>query len=116
MSASPQANGELERLNQEISCYLNNQLKWSDFLQWTEYAQNSLTHSFTGLIPSSVLWGSNYPCSLVQVNPHGPGVDDWVRRSDMVWDSAQVRLQRTIWTQKIQANHRRTNYQPGQSV
>ncbi len=48
-----------------------------------------------------------------------PAVDDWVRRSERVWDSAHVRLQRAIRAQKIKADRRRhphPNYQPGQRV
>ncbi len=50
----PESNGQVERLNQEIGCYLRSycskeQDKWSDFLPWAEYAQNSsLTRSSLG--------------------------------------------------------------------
>lgn len=48
-----------------------------------------------------------------------PSVDDWIKRSEQVWDSAHVRLQRAIRAQRIQADRRRRphpNYQPGQRV
>lgn len=43
----PQANGQTERMNQEIGRYLrtycqDNQNDWVHFLPWVEYAQNSL--------------------------------------------------------------------------
>ncbi|KAK3545879.1 hypothetical protein QTP70_016571 [Hemibagrus guttatus] len=48
-----------------------------------------------------------------------PAVDDWIRCSGRVWDSAHVRLQRAVRSQEIQANRRRCPhppYQPGQRV
>ncbi|KAI2646333.1 Transposon Tf2-9 polyprotein [Labeo rohita] len=48
-----------------------------------------------------------------------PAVDDRIKRSERVWDSAHVRLQRAIRNQEIQANRRRRPhppYQPGQRV
>ncbi|XP_067308932.1 uncharacterized protein [Pseudorasbora parva] len=48
-----------------------------------------------------------------------PAVDDWIQRSERVWDSAHVRLQRAVRNQEIQANRRRRPhppYQPGQRV
>ncbi len=46
-------------------------------------------------------------------------MDDWIRRSQRVWDSAHVRLQRAVRKQEFQANRRRRPhppYQPGQRV
>ncbi len=48
-----------------------------------------------------------------------PAVDDWIRRSERVWDSAHVCLQRAVRTQEFQANRRNRPhppYQPGQQV
>lgn len=50
----PKSNGQVERLNQEIGRYLwsycgHEQCRWSEFLPWAEYAQNSLRHCY---IPS----------------------------------------------------------------
>ncbi|XP_016370811.1 uncharacterized protein LOC107710542 [Sinocyclocheilus rhinocerous] len=48
-----------------------------------------------------------------------PAVDDWFRRSERVWNSAYVRLQRAVRVQELQANRRRRPhppYQPGQRV
>lgn len=44
-----------------------------------------------------------------------PTVDEWIRRSERVCDSAHVRLQRAIWAQRTQADQWRCphpNYQP----
>ncbi|KAL0146463.1 hypothetical protein M9458_058231 [Cirrhinus mrigala] len=48
-----------------------------------------------------------------------PAVDDWIKHSERVWDSAHVRLQRAIRTQEFQASRRccpHPPYQPGQRV
>ncbi|XP_051529359.1 uncharacterized protein LOC127426532 [Myxocyprinus asiaticus] len=48
-----------------------------------------------------------------------PAVNDWIRRSERVWDSAHVHLQRAVRRQELQANRRRRphpRYQPGQRV
>ncbi|KAK3548058.1 hypothetical protein QTP70_004282 [Hemibagrus guttatus] len=121
----PQSNGQVERLNQEIGRYLRSycgreQHRWSEFLPWAEYAQNSLRHSSTGLTPFQCMLGyqplmfpwSGEP-SLV------PAVNDWIQRSERVWDSDHARLQRAVRSQEIQANRRRRPhppYQPGQRV
>ncbi|KAI2645252.1 Transposon Tf2-6 polyprotein [Labeo rohita] len=121
----PQANGQVERLNQEIGRYLRTycnreQHRWSEFLPWAEYAQNSLTHSSTGLTPFQCVLGFQPPMFPWSGEPSSvPAVDDWIRRSERVWDSAHVRLQRAVRVQEMQANRRRRPhppYQPGQRV
>lgn len=52
----PQANGQVERANQEVgrlicAYYYSKQSDWTKFLLWAEYAQNSLRHSATKLTP-----------------------------------------------------------------
>lgn len=95
------ANGQVERLNQE-------------------YAQNSLTHSSVGFTPFQCVFGyqpSMFPWSGGPSEV--PAVDDLVKRSEWVWDSAHVRLQRAVRAQRIKADWRRhthSNYQPGQNV
>ncbi|KAI2647139.1 Transposon Tf2-6 polyprotein [Labeo rohita] len=121
----PQSNGQVERLNQEIGRYLRTycsreQHRWSEFLPWAKYAQNSLTHSSTGLTPFQCILGFPPPMFPWSGEPSSvPAVDDWIKRSERVWDSAHVRLQRAIRNQEIQANRRRRPhppYQPGQRV
>ncbi|KAI2646334.1 Transposon Tf2-9 polyprotein [Labeo rohita] len=121
----PQANGQVERLNQGIGRYLRTycnreQHRWAEFLPWAEYAQNSLTHSSTGLTPFQCVLGFQPPMFPWSGEPSSvPAVDDWIRRSERVWDSAHVCLQRAIRTQELQANRRRRphpSYQPGQRV
>ncbi|KAL0154737.1 hypothetical protein M9458_049000, partial [Cirrhinus mrigala] len=93
----PQANGQVKCLNQEIGRYLRTycsqeQHRWSEFLPWAEYAQNSLTHS---------LLHRHHPL------PVRPGV------------SAPLVPVRAIRTQEFQANRLccpHPPYQPGQRV
>ncbi|KAK3534513.1 hypothetical protein QTP86_016589 [Hemibagrus guttatus] len=64
---------------------------------------------------------TNPPCSRGLVNPlwYLQSMTDCIRRSERVWDSAHVRLQRAVRSQEIQANRRRCPhppYQPGQRV
>ncbi|KAK3528918.1 hypothetical protein QTP70_012863 [Hemibagrus guttatus] len=65
------------------------QQRWSEFLPWAEYAQNSLIHSSTGLTP--------FQCVLVYQPPLFPWsgepsdileVEEWYRLSQEVWEQA----------------------------
>ncbi|KAK3531883.1 hypothetical protein QTP70_034386 [Hemibagrus guttatus] len=121
----PQSNGQAERLNQEIGRFLRSycsreQHRWSEFLPWAEYAQNSLTHSSTGMTPFQCVLGYQPPLFPWAGEPSDiPTVEDWYRRSQEVWERAHVRLQRAVRRQGIQANRRRRphpSYQVGQMV
>ncbi|KAK3539769.1 hypothetical protein QTP70_013204 [Hemibagrus guttatus] len=94
-----QCNGQAECLNQEIGWFLmtycsREHQRWSEFLPWAEYAQNSLIHSSTA-------------------------VEAWYRLSQEVWEWAHVQLQRAVRRQRIQADrcrHPHPSYQVGQKV
>ncbi|KAL0158888.1 hypothetical protein M9458_046964, partial [Cirrhinus mrigala] len=62
----PQAHGQTERLNQELTRFLrtychNHQTDWSRYLMWAEYAQNSLVKPATGLTPFRCMLGYQPP-------------------------------------------------------
>ncbi|KAK3507042.1 hypothetical protein QTP70_001588 [Hemibagrus guttatus] len=121
----PQFTSRAERLNQEIGRFLRSycsreQQRWSEFLPWAEYAQNSLTHSSTGLTPFQCVLGYQPPLFPWSGEPSSvPAVEEWYQRSQEVWERAHVRLQRAVRRQRLQADrHRRPHpaYQVGQMV
>ncbi|KAK3529847.1 hypothetical protein QTP86_007257 [Hemibagrus guttatus] len=121
----PQSNGQAERLNQEIGRFLRSycsreQHRWSEFLPWAEYAQNSLIHSSTGLTPFQCVLGYQPPLFPWSREPSDvPVVEQWYRQSQEVWERAHVRLQRAVRRQRIQADRCRRphpSYQVGQKV
>ncbi|KAK3525865.1 hypothetical protein QTP70_010919 [Hemibagrus guttatus] len=121
----PQSNGQAERLNQEIGLFLRSycsreQQRWSEFLPWAEYAQNSLTHASTGITPFQCVLGYQPPLFPWAGEPSDvPAVEDWYQRSQEVWERAHVRLQRAVRRQRIQADRRRhphPSYRVGQMV
>ncbi|KAK3535223.1 hypothetical protein QTP70_004782 [Hemibagrus guttatus] len=95
-----QSNGQAERLNQEIGRFLHTycsreQHRWSEFLPWAKYVQNSLTHSSTGLTPFQCVLGYQPPLYPWSGEPSDiPAVDDRSRHSQEVWERAHVRLRR----------------------
>ncbi|KAK3568350.1 hypothetical protein QTP86_004951 [Hemibagrus guttatus] len=119
----PQSNGQAERLNQEIGRFLRSycsreQHRWSEFLPWAEYAQNSLIHSSTGLTPFQCVLGYQPPLFPWSGEPSDVlAVEEWYRLSQEVWERAHV--QRAVRRQRIQADRRRRphpSYQVGQKV
>ncbi len=110
----PESNGQVERLNQELTRFLrtychNNQTDWSRYLLWAEYAQNSLRKPATGLTPFQCVLGFQPPLFPWSGEPSDlPAVDGWLRRSEETWNTAHVHLQRAVRRVKEQADrHRR---------
>ncbi len=121
----PQANGQVEWLNQELTRFLRsychrNQLDWSRYLLWAEYAQNSIRKPSTGITPFQCVLGFQPPLFPWSGEPSElPAVNSWLQRSEETWNEAHVHLQRAVHRTREQANrHRRANpnYQPGQWV
>ncbi|KAK3555445.1 hypothetical protein QTP86_016100 [Hemibagrus guttatus] len=93
------------------------QRRWSEFLPWAEYAQNSLTHSSMGLTPFQCVLGYQPHLFPWSEEPSDvAAVADWFRSSQEVWEWAHVRLQRAIRQQGIQANRPHPPYTLGQSM
>ncbi len=121
----PQSNGQVERLNQELTRFLRsychrNQSDWSRYLFWAEYAQNSLHKPATGITPFQCILGFQPPLFPWSGEPSElPAINSWLQRSEEVWNEAHTHLQRAVLRTQEQANrHRRPNpdYQPGQWV
>ncbi len=109
----PESNGQVERLNQELTCFLrsychNNQNDWSRYLIWEEYAQNSLRKLETGLTPFQCVLGFQPPLFPWSGEPSElPAVNDWLRRSEETWNAAHVHIQRAVQRVREQADRRR---------
>lgn len=70
----PQSNGQVERLNQELTRFLRSycnqqQNDWARYLQWAEYAQNSLRKEPQDSLLSNEYWVINPLSSLGQGSP-----------------------------------------------
>ncbi|KAI2645110.1 Transposon Tf2-9 polyprotein [Labeo rohita] len=121
----PQANGQVERLNQELIRFLrtycqNRQEDWSRFLFWAEYAQNSLHKPSTNLTPFQCVLGYQPPMFPWSGEPSElPAVDSWLQNSEETWNQAHVHLRGAVRRTQTQADRRRRPnppYQPGQWV
>ncbi|KAK3523452.1 hypothetical protein QTP86_033611 [Hemibagrus guttatus] len=83
----PQSNGQTEWLNREIGRFLRSycsreRQRWSEFLPWAEYAQNSLIHSSTGLTPFQCVLGYQPPLFPWSGEPSDVlAVEEWSRLS-----------------------------------
>ncbi|KAL0163550.1 hypothetical protein M9458_039303 [Cirrhinus mrigala] len=117
----PQANGQVERLNQELTRFLRSychdrQEDWSRYLFWAEYAQNSLHKPTTHLTPFQCILGFQPPLFPWSGEPSElPAVNSWFQQSEETWSQVHVHLQRAVRRTQTQAN-RRHRPEPGQWV
>ncbi|KAL0149072.1 hypothetical protein M9458_055687 [Cirrhinus mrigala] len=121
----PQANGQVERLNQELTRFLrtychNQQDTWSRYLFWAEYAQNSLRKPSTQLTPFQCILGFQPPLFPWSSEPSNlPAVNSWFQQSEETWNQAHIHLQSAIRRTRVQADRRRRPnppYEPRQWV
>ncbi|KAL0199234.1 hypothetical protein M9458_007774, partial [Cirrhinus mrigala] len=121
----PQANGQVERLNQELTRFLrtychNQQDTWSRYLFWAEYAQNSLRKPSTQLTPFQCILGFQPPLFPWSGEPSNlPAVNSWFQQSEETWNQAHIHLQSAIRRTRVKADRRRRpnpTYEPGQWV
>ncbi|KAI2668864.1 Transposon Tf2-6 polyprotein [Labeo rohita] len=114
----PQANGQVERLNQELTRFLrtychNQQDTW-------KYAQNSLRKPSTQLTPFQCILGFQPPLFPWSGEPSNlPAVNSWFQQSEETWNQAHIHLQSAIRRTRVQADHRRRPnppYEVGQWV
>ncbi|KAI2667005.1 Transposon Tf2-6 polyprotein [Labeo rohita] len=121
----PEANGQVERLNQELTRFLRSycqdrQGDWSRYLLWAEYAQNSIRKSSTNMTPFQCTLGFQPPLFPWSGEPSDlPALDSWFQQSEATWNQAHVHLQRAVRRNQNQADRRRRPnppYEPGQWV
>ncbi|KAL0150390.1 hypothetical protein M9458_054207 [Cirrhinus mrigala] len=121
----PEANGQVERLNQELTRFLraycqDHQEDWSRYLFWAEYAQNSIRKPSTNLTPFQCVLAFQPPLFPWSGEPSDlPAVNSWFQRSEETWNRAHVHLQRAVRWNQVQADRRRRpapSYEPGQWV
>uniref|UniRef100_A0AAY5KVD2 Chromo domain-containing protein n=1 Tax=Esox lucius TaxID=8010 RepID=A0AAY5KVD2_ESOLU len=112
----PEANGQVERVNQDLGRFLRSYCQdrpgeWSEFLPWAEYAQNSLRHSSTSLTPFQCVLGYQPVLAPWQSQPEtgAPAVDDWFRRAEDTWSVAHRHIRGAGARQKSAADRRRSD-------
>uniref|UniRef100_A0A8C7YF90 Gypsy retrotransposon integrase-like protein 1 n=1 Tax=Oryzias sinensis TaxID=183150 RepID=A0A8C7YF90_9TELE len=97
-----------------------NPYSWSDYLDWVEYAHNSLTCSATGLSPFECSLGFQPPLFPAQEEEVSvPSVQLHIRRCRRVWSLAHQALLRARERSCRVADARRSSapcYSPGQKV
>ncbi|KAI2661080.1 Transposon Tf2-6 polyprotein [Labeo rohita] len=110
----PQANGQVERLNQELTRFLrtycqNHQEDWSRYLFWAEYAQNSLRKPSTNLTPFQCVLGFQPPMFPWSGEPSElTAINSWLQNSEETWNQAHVHLQGAVRRTQAQAKRRLT--------
>uniref|UniRef100_A0A096M517 Gypsy retrotransposon integrase-like protein 1 n=1 Tax=Poecilia formosa TaxID=48698 RepID=A0A096M517_POEFO len=121
----PQANGQSERMNQELENTLrcvtsSNPVIWSQFLPWVEYAHNSHVSASTGFSPFEVSLGYQPP--LLSTDEHQiavTSVQHHIRRCKSIWNKTISALNRTADLNRRVADRKRRPaplYSPGQEV
>ena len=91
----PEANGQTERLNQQLETGLRcvvfqNPSTWSKHLVWVEYAHNSLPTSDTGFSPFHCVYGYQppvFPDNELEVSV--PSAHAMIRRCRRIWMPAR---------------------------
>ncbi|XP_051563625.1 uncharacterized protein LOC127446611 [Myxocyprinus asiaticus] len=97
-----------------------NKNDWSRYLLWAEYAQNSLQKPPMGMTPFQCVLGFQPPLfPWSGESTELSAINDWLWRSEEVWNQAHVHLQQAVRRQKEQADRHRCpspQYTPGQWV
>ena len=109
----PEANGQTERLNQQLETGLRclvsqNPSTWSKHLVWVEYAHNSLPTSATGFSPFKCVYGYEPPVFADQEPEVSvPSAHSMIRRCRRIWSAARQVLIRQGDRVKKAADRRR---------
>ncbi|KAK1794941.1 hypothetical protein P4O66_010143 [Electrophorus voltai] len=121
----PQANGQVERVNQELGKFLrlycnHHPETWSTYLPWAEYAQNWMRHTGTGLTSFECVLGYQLPVYPWNIpTSYQPSVDRWCWKSEQTWEETHQNLGRVIAAYKRKTDGKRgetPKYEIGQKV
>ncbi|KAI2664152.1 Transposon Tf2-6 polyprotein [Labeo rohita] len=108
----PQTNGQTERANQQLECFLRcfageHQRSWARYLVWAELSNNLHTSSATNLSPFEVCYGYQPPVFEHQeLEVDVPSAQQLVR----LWNHARTAIQKA--NQRYTTQHRR-RHPPG---
>ncbi|KAI2643813.1 Transposon Tf2-9 polyprotein [Labeo rohita] len=112
----PQTNGQTERANQQLECFLRcfageHQRSWARYLVWAELSNNLHTSSATNLSPFEVCYGFQPPVFEHQEpEVDVPSAQQLVRRCRRLWNHARTAIQKA--NQRYITQHRR-RHPPG---
>jgi hypothetical protein len=114
----PQSDGQTERVNQQIECYLRcfisaHPKKWSQWLPLCEFWYNTNWHSALGKSPFEVLYGYSPRYFGISADDAVTPVDvqDWLDQRAVITDSIHQHLLRVKQRMKNQADKSRTERQ-----
>ena len=120
MSSSyhPQSDGQTERVNQTVECYLRcfisaHPQHWAKWLSLCELWYNTNWHSSTGKSPFEVVYG--HPPRYFGVQPYSAiaadSVEQWLHHKTTVLASVKQHLERAKQRMKVQADKKRVDRQ-----
>ena len=120
MSSSyhPQSDGQTERFNQTVECYLRcfisaHPKEWSRWLSLCEFWYNTNWHSATGKSPFEIVYG--HPPRYFGVSPYSAiasdSIDQWLQNRSFVMASVKQHLDRAKLRMKTQADKKRIDRQ-----
>ena len=113
----PQANGQVERKNQEVEVYLRlfiskQQDDWVDLLPTAEFVINSRLNSATGHTPFELIYGYTPDFTIPAGRPTGiPVLDKRLQLLQSIWKDAEAALRLSKKRMQSQVHQRHAPYQ-----
>lgn len=111
----PATDGQTERVNQQVECYLRSFIsshpaKWSKWLSMCEFWYNTNWHSAVGKTPFEILYGHTPRYFGISASDTiaAPDIQHWLQERQTVLDSVTQHLHRAQQRMKYQADKHRT--------